>query len=173
MLLVGNKWNLLKNCKFRKTKKIKEKRFLTMKNNNIVIKNRKDAYMVIKSIGKLCEKLINLEKEIFINELNKIEGRQYRSELGLLHIRAGKPKTIKTYSEAERLEIEKIDAQIAKLEARKEKLGTTITLDSQPQILVMDLENTAEKEAVKQLKPVIYALDNKTLINMIENMSEE
>lgn len=144
-----------------------------MKNNNFEIKNRKDAFMVIKGIEKLCKKLLTSEKDIFVNELNKTDGKKYRSTFGLMHIRMDKPKTVKTYTEDELEQANKIDKQIEKLKAQRDKLGTTIILDNQPQVLVMDLENTAEEEAARQLKPIIYALGNKTLINMIENITEE
>ena len=141
--------------------------------NNIVIKNRKDAFLVIKGIEKLCKKLLTSEKEIFINELNKVNDKKYRSTFGLMRIRVDKPKTVKTYTDEELIEANKIEKQIEKLKVQLDKLGTTIILDSQPQVLVMDLENTAEEEAARQLKPIIYALGNKTLINKIENIIEE
>lgn len=144
-----------------------------MKNNDIVIKNRKDAFMVIKGIEKLCKKLLTSEKDIFVNELNKVNDKKYRSAFGLMRIRVDKPKTVKTYTDEELVEANKIEKQIEKLKAQLNKLGTTIVLDSQPQVLVMDLENEAEEEAARQLKPIIYALGNKTLINKIENITEE
>lgn len=144
-----------------------------MENNNVVIKNRKDAFMVIKGIEKVCKSLLTSEKDIFINELNKVNDKKYRSAFGLMRIRVDKPKTVKTYTDEELVEANKIEKQIEKLKAQLNKLGTTIVLDSQPQVLVMDLENEAEEEAARQLKPIIYALGNKTLINMIENITEE
>lgn len=144
-----------------------------MRNNEIKIENRKDAFMVIKGIEKVCKSLLTSEKDIFVNELNKIDGKKYRSTFGLMRIRVDKPKTVKTYTDDELVEANKIQKQIEKLKAQLDKLGTTIVLDSQPQVLVMDLENTAEEEAARQLKPIIYALGNKTLINMIENIIEE
>lgn len=149
------------------------KEVLVMRNNNFEIKNRKDAFMVIKGIEKVCKSLLTSEKDIFVNELNKTDGKKYRSTFGLMRIRVDKPKTVKTYTDAELEQVNKIDKQIEKLKAQRDKLGTTIVLDSQPQVLVMDLENTAEEEAARQLKPIIYALGNKTLINMIENIIEE
>lgn len=144
-----------------------------MENNNVVIKNRKDAFMVIKGIEKVCKSLLTSEKDIFINELNKVNDKKYRSAFGLMRIRVDKPKTVKTYTDEELVEANRIEKQIEKLKAQLNKLGTTIVLDSQPQVLVMDLENEAEEEAARQLKPIIYALGNKTLINMIENITEE
>lgn len=144
-----------------------------MENNNVVIKNRKDAFMVIKGIEKLCKKLLTSEKDIFVNELNKVNDKKYRSAFGLMRIRVDKPKTVKTYTDEELVEANRIEKQIEKLKAQLDKLGTTIILDNQPQVLVMDLENEAEEEAARQLKPIIYALGNKTLINMIENITEE
>ena len=141
--------------------------------NNIEIKNRKDAFLVIKGIEKVCKSLLTSEKDIFINELNKVNDKKYRSAFGLMRIRVDKPKTVKTYTDEELVEANRIEKQIEKLKAQLNKLGTTIVLDSQPQVLVMDLENEAEEEAARQLKPIIYALGNKTLINMIENIIEE
>lgn len=134
--------------------------------------NTKDIYILLKAIQEVAKETYESESERFLNELLKTPEKQYRSVYGLLHTRTNAAKTTKVYTEEEQKEVDKINAQIAKLEAQKNKLGTKVETRASYKSLVVDLEQTAKNDAFEILKEITNIIDSKTLTNAINKASK-
>ena len=135
--------------------------------------NTKDAFMLMKAIGKVAENISKSKSERFVNELEKTADGQYRSEYyGLLHLKSNKAKTTKVYTKEEQLRVYEIDAQIAILQAQKDKLGTEVETEAEYNSLVVKLNTTAENDALEIIKEITNIIDSKTLENTINKASK-
>lgn len=144
-----------------------------MKNN---IENKKltakDAFMLIKALSNVADSIYKCETDRFVHELEASASHEYRSEYGLLSLRAGKPKTVKTYTDEELVEADKIQKQIKKLKAQLDKLGTEIVTDSVNNSLVAHLSETAEEDASNLLETVINQIDSKLLARIFKRITQ-
>lgn len=135
--------------------------------------NVKDAFMLVKAIKEVADEIYKSKSERFVNELEKTTDRQYKSEYyGLLHLHFNKAKTTKIYTEEEQTQIDKIDAQIAKLQAQKDKLGTEVEIQAEYNSLVAKLNKDAKSDAFEIIKEITSIIDSKTLENTINKASK-
>lgn len=135
--------------------------------------NMKDAFILMKAIEKVSEEIFKSKSERFVNELEKTTDKQYRSEYyGLLHLKFNKAKTTKIYTEEEQAQIDKIDVQIAKLQAQKDKLGTEVEIQAEYNSLVTKLNEDAISDALEIVKEITSIIDSKTLENTINKASK-
>lgn len=136
--------------------------------------NTKDAFMLVKAIKEVADKIYKNKSDRFIKELENTADKQYRSEYyGLLHLKSNKAKTTKIYTKEEQIQIDKIDAQIAKLQAQKDKLGIEVETQAEYNSLVAKLNTTAENDALEIIKEITSIIDSKTLTNTIDKVASK
>lgn len=136
--------------------------------------NTKDAFMLVKAIKEVADKIYKNKSDRFIKELENTTDKQYRSEYyGLLHLKSNKAKTTKIYTKEEQLQIYEIDAQIAILQAKKDKLGVEVETQTEYNSLVAKLNTTAENDALEIIKEITSIIDSKTLTNTIDKVASK
>lgn len=136
--------------------------------------NTKDAFMLVKAIKEVADKIYKNKSDRFIKELENTTDKQYRSDYyGLLHLKSNKAKTTKIYTKEEQMQIDKIDAQIAKLQAQKDKLGIEVETQTEYNSLVAKLNTTAENDALEIIKEITNIIDSKTLTNTIDKVASK
>lgn len=136
--------------------------------------NTKDAFMLIKAVKEVADKIYKSKSERFINELEKSTDKQYRSEYyGLLHLKTNKAKTTKVYTKEEQIQVDKLQAQIQQLQCQIDKLGVEVETDAEYNSLVAKLNVTAENDALEIIKEITSIIDSKTLENAINKASKQ
>lgn len=133
----------------------------------------KDAYIILKAVEKEAKRLYDDKSDRFVAELVRTSNEQYRSIYGLLHTRTNSAKTTKIYTKEEQLQINEIDAQIAKLQAKKDKLGATVEVKASYKSLVAELEQPAKDYALEIIKEITGIIDSKTLENAINKAASK
>ena len=134
--------------------------------------NTKDAFMLVKAIKEVADKIYKSKSERFINELEKTTDGQYRSDYGLLHLKTNKAKTTKLYTKAEQKQVDLLQAQIQELQAQIDLLGTEVVTEEPTVSLVAKLNTTAENEALEIIKEITNIIDSKILENTINKASK-
>lgn len=124
----------------------------------------KDDLMLLKAIEKAAKQTYDIKAGQFINELLKMDTKQYRGVFGTLGLRTNKAKFIKVYTPEEQAQIQKLDEQIEKLQAKKDALGVNIEAQAEYKSLVATLNTDAEKQALALLKTIT---NSKSIINTI------
>lgn len=130
--------------------------------------------MLVKAIKEVADKIYKNKSDRFIKELENTTDKQYRSDYyGLLHLKSNKAKTTKIYTKEEQMQIDKIDAQIAKLQAQKDKLGIEVETQAEYNSLVAKINTTAENDALEIIKEITNIIDSKTLTNTIDKVASK
>ena len=129
--------------------------------------NTKDAFMLVKAIKEVADKIYKSKSEKFISELEKTTDGQYRSEYyGLLHLKSNKAKTTKVYTKTEQKQVDLLQAEI-------DKLGTEVETQAEYNSLVAKLNTTAENDALEIIKEITNIIDSKTLENTINKAASK
>ena len=116
----------------------------------------KDVFLIVKAVANKAKEIYDSKSETFIKQLETTPTKQYRSIYGLLNLKNNKAKYTKVYAKDEQAQVDKLQAQI-------DKLGTLIPAKAEYNSLVAHISTEAENEAIELLKKVIDNLDNKTL----------
>ena len=136
--------------------------------------NTKDAFMLVKAIKEVADKIYKSKSERFVSELEKTTDGQYRSEYyGLLHLKSNKAKTTKVYTKTEQKQVDLLQAEIDKLQAQIDKLGTEVETQAEYNSLVAKLNTTAENDALEIIKEITSIIDSKTLENTINKAASK
>ena len=120
----------------------------------------KDAYRLLRAISARAEKIADSKEQMIIAQLEKSEEKQDRTNFGLLSLK----KTVKVYTEEEQAEVDKLQAEIAILKAKIDKLGTSKVVKESYKSLVYHKTTDAEEEANRLLQDLINSLGNATFI---------
>ena len=133
----------------------------------------KDAFMLVKAIKDVADKIYKSKSDRFIAELLNTENNQYRSDYGLLHLKTSRAKTTKLYTKAEQKQVDLLQAQIQELQAQIDLLGTEVVTEEPTVSLVAKLNTTAENEALEIIKEITNIIDSKTLENTINKAASK
>lgn len=134
--------------------------------------NTKDALMLLKAVKEMAEKTYNEKAEMFVKQLQNTDTKEYRSIYGLLSLTTNKAKYSKVYTEEEQEKVDKINAQIKKLQSQIDELGTKVETKAEYKSLVTRLSSNAMEEANDLLKYIIEMLGSKTLENALNKASK-
>lgn len=126
----------------------------------------KDAFMILKAISKEANEIYKSKNQMIINQLEKLPNNQYKSKYGLLNLRSNSEKTIKIYTKEEEIQIEKLQNEIAKIQSKIDKLGTTQIVKDSYKSLVCNSNAIAENEARDLLTDLINTIGNASMINI-------
>lgn len=124
----------------------------------------KDAYRLLRAISARAEKIADSKEQMIIAQLEKSEEKQDRTNFGLLSLKNNAEKTVKVYTEEEQAEVDRLQAEIAILKAKIDKLGTSKVVKESYKSLVYHKTTDAEEEANRLLKDLINSLGNATFI---------
>lgn len=124
----------------------------------------KDAYRLLRAISARAEKIADSKEQMIIAQLEKSEEKQDRTNFGLLSLKNNSEKTVKVYTEEEQAEVDKLQAEIAILKAKIDKLGTSKVVKESYKSLVYHKTTDAEEEANRLLQDLINSLGNATFI---------
>lgn len=124
----------------------------------------KDAFMLLKAIEKTCKDIYDAKSEIIVRQLENSTDRQYKGKYGLFSLKTNSAKTIKEYTEEEKIEFDKIQKQIDALKLKQDKLGTEKIVKDKYNSLVYRKNAQAEEEANKLLENIIIPIGNATMI---------
>ena len=124
----------------------------------------KDAYRLLRAISARAEKIADSKEQMIIAQLEKSEEKQDRTNFGLLSLKNNAEKTVKVYTEEEQAEVDKLQAEIAILKAKIDKLGTSKVVKESYKSLVYHKTTDAEEEANRLLQDLINSLGNATFI---------
>ena len=124
----------------------------------------KDAYRLLRAISARAEKIADSKEQMIIAQLEKSEEKQDRTNFGLLSLKNNAEKTVKVYTEEEQAEVDRLQAEIAILKAKIDKLGTSKVVKESHKSLVYHKTTDAEEEANRLLKDLINSLGNATFI---------
>lgn len=124
----------------------------------------KDAYRLLRAISARAEKIADSKEQMIIAQLEKSEEKQDRTNFGLLSLKTNSEKTVKVYTEEEQAEVDKLQAEIAILKAKIDKLGTSKVVKESYKSLVYHKTTDAEEEANRLLQDLINSLGNATFI---------
>ena len=124
----------------------------------------KDAYRLLRAISIKSKEIADSKEQMIIAQLEKSTEKQDRSNFGLLSLKANAEKTVKVYTEEEQAEVDKLQAEIAILKAKIDKLGTEKVVKESYKSLVYHKTTDAEAEANKLLQDLINSLGNATFI---------
>ena len=72
----------------------------------------KDAFMLLKAIEKTCKDIYDAKSEIIVRQLENSTDRQYKGKYGLFSLKTNNAKTIKEYTEEEKVELQTIEKDI-------------------------------------------------------------
>ena len=123
----------------------------------------KDAFMLLKTIEKICKEIYDSKSDIIVKQLENTEEKQYRSDFGLFSLKNNAEKTIKEYTEEEKAKIEELQAQINILQAQIDILGTEKVIKDKFNSLVYRKSTKAENEANELLADLIATIGNATM----------
>ena len=124
----------------------------------------KDAYRLLRAISARAEKIADSKEQMIIAQLEKLEEKQDRTNFGLLSLKNNAEKTVKVYTEEEQAEVDRLQAEIAILKAKIDKLGTSKVVKESYKSLVYHKTTDAEEEANRLLQDLINSLGNATFI---------
>ena len=124
----------------------------------------KDAYRLLRAISARAEKIADSKEQMIIAQLEKSEEKQDRTNFGLLSLKNNAEKTVKVYTEKEQAEVDRLQAEIAILKAKIDKLGTGKVVKESYKSLVYHKTTDAEEEANRLLQDLINSLGNATFI---------
>lgn len=124
----------------------------------------KDAFMVLKAVEKTCKDIYDSKSEIIIRQLQNTTDKQYRCKFGLFNLKRNAEKIVKEYTEEEKVKIEKLQNEIAKLQAQIDKLGTEKVVKEAYDSLVCNKNAVAENEAKDLLADLIATIGNATMM---------
>ena len=124
----------------------------------------KDAYRLLRAIATRAEKIADSKEQMIIAQLEKSEEKQDRTNFGLLSLKNNAEKTVKVYTEEEQAEVDRLQAEIAILKAKIDKLGTSKVVRESYKSLVYHKTTDAEEEANRLLQDLINSLGNATFI---------
>ena len=124
----------------------------------------KDAYRLLRAISARAEKIADSKEQMIIAQLEKSEEKQDRTNFGLLSLKNNAEKTVKVYTEEEQAEVDRLQAEIAILKAKIDKLGTSKVVKESYKSLVYHKTTDAEEEANRLLQDLINSLGNATFI---------
>lgn len=124
----------------------------------------KDAFMLLKAIEKTCKDIYDAKSEIIVRQLENSTDRQYKGKYGLFSLKTNNAKTIKEYTEEEKIEFDKIQNQIDTLKLKQDRLGTEKIVKDKYNSLVYRKNAQAEEEANKLLENIIIPIGNATMI---------
>lgn len=134
----------------------------------------KDAFMILKTIEKICENIYNSKSEVIVRQLENTTERQYRSEYGLFSLKNNAEKTTKEYTEEEKAKYNEIQKQIDELKAQQDALGTTKVVKESYNSLVYHKDNNGnvQREANKLLADLIATIGNPTMIKASQSKTK-
>lgn len=124
----------------------------------------KDAYRLLRAISAKAEEIADSKAQMIITQLEKLPKQEDRTNFGLLSLKTNAEKTVKVYTAEEQAEVDKLQAEIAILKAKINKLGTDKVVKESYKSLVYHKTSDAEKEANKLLQDLISSLGNATFI---------
>ena len=124
----------------------------------------KDAYRLLRAISTKSKEIADSKEQMIITQLEKSTEKQDRSNFGLLSLKTNSEKTVKVYTEEEQAEVDKLQAEIATLKAKIDKLGTEKVVKESYKSLVYHKTTDAEAEANRLLQDLINSLGNATFI---------
>lgn len=124
----------------------------------------KDAFMLLKAIEKTCKDIYDAKSEIIVRQLENSTDRQYKGKYGLFSLKTNNAKTIKEYTEEEKIEFDKIQNQIDALKLKQDRLGTEKIVKDKYNSLVYRKNAQAEEKANKLLENIIIPIGNATMI---------
>lgn len=124
----------------------------------------KDAFMLLKAIEKTCKDIYDAKSEIIVRQLENSTDRQYKGKYGLFSLKTNNAKTIKEYTEEEKIEFDKIQNQIDALKLKQDRLGTEKIVKDKYNSLVYRKNAQAEEMANKLLENIIIPIGNATMI---------
>ena len=130
-------------------------------NNNYSFK---DAYRLLRAISARAETIADSKEQMIITQLEKLPKQKDRTNFGLLSLKNNAEKTVKVYTEEEQAEVDKLQAEIAILKAKIDKLGTSKVVKESYKSLVYHKTTDAEEEANRLLQDLINSLGNATFI---------
>lgn len=124
----------------------------------------KDAYRLLRAVATKAKELADSKEQMIITQLEKSAEQKDRSNFGLLSLKTNAEKTVKVYTEEEQAEVDKLQAEIAILKAKIDKLGTDKVVKESYKSLVYHKTTDAETEANILLQDLINSLGNATFI---------
>lgn len=124
----------------------------------------KDAYRLLRAVAAKAKELADSKEQMIITQLEKSVEQKDRSNFGLLSLKTNAEKTVKVYTEEEQAEVDKLQAEIAILKAKIDKLGTDKVVKESYKSLVYHKTTDAETEANMLLQDLINGLGNATFI---------
>lgn len=130
----------------------------------------KDAYRLLRAIAIRAKDIADSKEQMIITQLEKLPKQQDRTNFGLLSLKNNTEKTVKVYTEEEQAEVDKLQAEIAILKAKIDKLGTDKVVKESYKSLVYHKTTDAETEANLLLQDLINSLGNATFIRAASGM---
>lgn len=130
----------------------------------------KDAYRLLRAIAIRAKDIADSKEQMIITQLEKLPKQQDRTNFGLLSLKNNTEKTVKVYTEEEQAEVDKLQAEIAILKAKIDKLGTDKVVKESYKSLVYHKTTDAEAEANLLLQDLINSLGNATFIRAASGM---
>lgn len=124
----------------------------------------KDAYRLLRAVSAKAKEIADSKEQMIITQLEKSLEKQDRSNFGLLSLKNNAEKTVKVYTAEEQAEVDKLQAEIAILKAKIDKLGTDKVVKESYKSLVYHKTTDAETEANILLQDLINSLGNTTFI---------
>lgn len=124
----------------------------------------KDAYRLLRAVADRAEKIADSKEQMIITQLEKSSEQKDRTNFGLLSLKTNSEKTVKVYTEEEQAEVDKLQAEIAILKAKIDKIGTSKVVKESYKSLVYHKTTDAEAEANELLQDLINSLGNATFI---------
>ena len=124
----------------------------------------KDAYRLLRAVADRADDIADSKEQMIVAQLEKLPKNQDRTNFGLLSLKNNSEKTVKVYTEEEQAEVDRLQAEIAILKAKIDKLGTSKVVKESYKSLVYHKTTDAEAEANKLLQDLINSLGNATFI---------
>lgn len=126
----------------------------------------KDAYRLLRAIAIRAKDIADSKEQMIITQLEKLPKQQDKTNFGLLSLKNNAEKTVKVYTAEEQAEVDKLQAEIAILKAKIDKLGTDKVVKESYKSLVYHKTTDAETEANMLLQDLINSLGNATFIRV-------
>ena len=124
----------------------------------------KDAYRLLRAVADRADDIADSKEQMIVAQLEKLPKQKDRTNFGLLSLKNNSEKTVKVYTEEEQAEVDELQAEIAILKAKIDKLGTSKVVKESYKSLVYHKTTDAETEANKLLQDLINSLGNATFI---------
>lgn len=126
----------------------------------------KDAYRLLRAIAIRAKDIADSKEQMLITQLEKLPKQEDRTNFGLLSLKNNAEKTVKVYTAEEQAEVDKLQAEIAILKAKINKLGTDKVVKESYKSLVYHKTTDAEAEANMLLQDLVNCLGNATFIRV-------